>query len=77
MKDKKTILHNNLYVLRAERRWTQQYVAQQLDVTRQTIYALESNKYNPSLLLAFEISLLFEKRIDDIFTYKREDEEDD
>jgi len=64
-------LNNNLYLLRAEKRWTQKYVAEQLGVTRQTIHSLEANKYNPSLMLAFEISQLYGKRVDDIFTYEK------
>lgn len=74
MKKQNGKLTNNLYLLRAENRWTQKYVAEQLNVTRQTIHSLESNKYNPSLILAFEVAALFQKRIDDIFTYKKEDE---
>lgn len=72
MKDKKGVLHNNLYLLRAEKKWTQKYVAEELNVTRQTIHSLEANKYNPSLILAYEISELFGKRIDEIFTYEKE-----
>lgn len=68
---KENVLHNNIYVLRAEKRWTQKYVADQLNVTRQTIHSLESNKYNPSLKLAFEVALLFDKKIEDIFSYKK------
>lgn len=71
MASKKGKLENNLYLLRAEKRWTQKYVAEQLNVTRQTIHSLESNKYNPSLILAFEISLLFSKRIDEVFSYNK------
>lgn len=71
MKESKGKLTNNLYLLRAEKRWTQKYVAKQLNVTRQTIHSLESNKYNPSLILAFETAQLFQKRIDDIFTYEK------
>lgn len=74
MKKKEGILHNRLFILRAEKRWTQKYVAEQLGVTRQTVHSLESNKYNPSLKLAFEIALLFDKRIEEIFDYKREDD---
>lgn len=69
---KKGVLTNNLYVLRAEKKWTQKFVAENLDVTRQTIHSLESNKYNPSLALAFEIALLFDKRVDEIFSYEKE-----
>ncbi len=72
MKNKEGIISNNLYVLRAEKRWTQKYVAEQLGVTRQTIHSLEANKYNPSLKLAFEVAILFEKNIEEIFIYKRE-----
>ncbi|GAK12441.1 helix-turn-helix transcriptional regulator [Geomicrobium sp. JCM 19039] len=64
-------LTSDLYLLRAEKRWTQKYVADQLGVTRQTVHSLEANKYNPSLALAFEIAFLFDKRIDEIFTYKK------
>ena len=71
MKTRKGILRNNLHVLRAERKWTQKYVAEQLGVTRQTVHALEANKYNPSLILAFEISQLYGKKIEDIFTYDK------
>lgn len=68
MKDKNRVLTNNLYVLRAEKKWTQKYVAEQLGVTRQTIHSLEASKYNPSLILALEIAELFEKRIEEIFS---------
>ncbi|WP_066188016.1 MULTISPECIES: helix-turn-helix transcriptional regulator [Gracilibacillus] len=71
MKKEEGILRNNLYILRAEKRWPQKYVAEQLGVTRQTVHSLESNKYNPSLKLAFEIALLFDKQIEDIFDYTR------
>lgn len=69
--DSKGVLSNNLFLLRAEKKWTQKYVAEQLDVTRQTVHSLESNKYNPSLILAFDIAQLFEKRIDEIFIYEK------
>ena len=69
MKKERDIL-NNIYILRAEKRWTQNYLAEQINVTRQTVHSLESNKYNPSLKLAFEIALLFNKKIEEIFTYE-------
>ena len=69
-------LKNNLYLLRAEKKWTQKFVAEQLNVTRQTIHSLEGNKYNPSLILVFEISRLFEKQIEDIFSYEKEGTEE-
>ncbi|WP_257350789.1 helix-turn-helix transcriptional regulator [Pseudalkalibacillus decolorationis] len=74
MKNNQDRLSNNLYLLRAEKKWTQKYVAEQLNVTRQTIHSLESNKYNPSLILAFEIAQLYEKKIDDIFVYEKKGE---
>lgn len=74
MKKSERVLSNNLYLLRAEKRWTQKYVAEQLGVTRQTIHSLEANKYNPSLMLAFEISQLYGKRIDEIFSYEKKGE---
>lgn len=74
MKKEEGTLHNHLFILRAEKRWTQKYVAEQLGVTRQTVHSLESNKYNPSLKLAFEIALLFEKKIEEVFDYKRKDD---
>ncbi|TDQ34119.1 helix-turn-helix transcriptional regulator [Aureibacillus halotolerans] len=74
MKKSERVLSNNLYLLRAEKRWTQKYVAEQLGVTRQTIHSLEANKYNPSLVLAFDISQLYEKSIDEIFSYEKKGE---
>ncbi|MFC0189465.1 helix-turn-helix transcriptional regulator [Fictibacillus aquaticus] len=66
-------LKNNLHVLRAEQKWTQQYVAEQLGVSRQTINSLEANKYNPSLILAFQIARLFGKEVTDIFSIEEEE----
>ncbi|GIN73693.1 transcriptional regulator [Bacillus sp. J14TS2] len=74
MKKGTRVLSSNLFLLRAEKQWTQKYVAEQLGVTRQTIHSLEANKYNPSLMLAFEISQLYGKRIDEIFTYEKKGE---
>jgi putative transcriptional regulator len=58
---------NRLKVLRAERDWSQAELAERLDVSRQTINALETGKYDPSLPLAFKIAGLFAARIEDIF----------
>jgi len=58
---------NRLKVLRAERDWTQADLAGALDVSRQTVNAIETGKYDPSLPLAFKIARLFEKQIEDIF----------
>lgn len=74
MKKTSGTLSNNLVVLRAARRLSQKQVAEMLGVSRQTIVALEANKYNPSLKLAFEIATLFGKRIDEIFYYSKGDD---
>lgn len=60
-------MKNQLKVLRAERDWTQADLASALDVSRQTINAIETGKYDPSLPLAFKIARLFEKQIEEIF----------
>jgi len=60
-------MKNRLKVLRAERDWSQAELADLLDVSRQTVNALETGKYDPSLPLAFKIAALFECRIEDIF----------
>lgn len=52
---------------REERGWTQAVLAGHLEVSRQTVVALETGKYDPSLPLAFRIARLFDKRIEDIF----------
>ena len=60
-------MKNLLRVLRAERRWTQAHLADLLGVSRQTINAIEIEKYDPSLKLAFKLSHLFNKSIGEIF----------
>lgn len=60
-------MKNRLKVLRAERDWSQADLADRLEVSRQTINALETGKYDPSLPLAFRIARLFDARIEDIF----------
>ena len=60
-------MKNRLKVLRAERDWSQADLAQRLDVSRQTINALETGKYDPSLPLAFRIARLFDQPIEAIF----------
>ena len=61
-------MKNRLKVLRAERDWTQAHLARQLDVSRQTVNAIETGKYDPSLPLAFRIAHLFEQQIEEIFS---------
>ncbi|HEX7809935.1 MAG TPA: helix-turn-helix transcriptional regulator [Thermoanaerobaculia bacterium] len=59
---------NRLRVLRAERRWSQADLADRLGVSRQTVNAIETGKYDPSLPLAFAIAKVFEAKIEEIFT---------
>ncbi len=72
LKTKLTLL-NDLHVLRAEKKITQQELADFIGVTRATVNALEKGNYNPSLELAFRLSLFFEKNIHDIFKLKEEE----
>lgn len=60
-------MKNRLKVLRAERDWTQAELANQLEVSRQTINAIEKGKFDPSLPLAFKAARLFGMPIEDIF----------
>lgn len=60
-------MKNRLRVLRAEREWSQAELAKRTDVSRQTINALETGKYDPSLPLAFKIAAVFEQPIEKIF----------
>ena len=60
-------MKNRLKVLRAERDWSQAKLAELLDVSRQTVNAIERGKYDPSLPLAFKIDALFGLKIEDIF----------
>ena len=60
-------MENRLRELREARGWSQGELAERLEVSRQTVNALETGKYDPSLPLAFRIARLFESRIEDIF----------
>lgn len=60
-------MKNRLKVLRAERDWTQARLADELEVSRQTVNAVETGKYDPSLPLAFRIAHLFGLSIEEIF----------
>lgn len=60
-------MKNRLRELREGQGWSQGELAERLDVSRQTVNALETGKYDPSLPLAFRIARLFEGRIEDIF----------
>lgn len=61
-------MNNRLKVLRAERDWSQAHLAELLGVSRQTINALETGRYDPSLPLAFKIARIFEQPIESIFS---------
>ena len=60
-------MKNRLRVLRAERNWTQADLAERLQVSRQTVNAVETEKYEPSLTLAFKIARLFGLRVEEVF----------
>ena len=61
-------MKNRLRVLRAERDWSQAELAERLSVSRQTVNAIENERYDPSLPLAFAIARVFALRIEDVFT---------
>jgi putative transcriptional regulator len=61
-------MKNKLRILRAERQWTQADLAERLNVSRQTINAIETEKYDPSLPLAFALAQIFKMPIEAIFS---------
>ncbi|MBP2045615.1 helix-turn-helix transcriptional regulator [Methanobacterium aggregans] len=65
-------MKNKLKVFRAMNDITQEGLAEKLGVTRQTIIAIEKDKYDPSLSLAFKMAMLFQVKIEDIFLYEDE-----
>lgn len=60
-------MKNQLRILRAEREWSQAELSERLGVSRQTVNAIETGRYDPSLPLAFDIARLFGKTIEEIF----------
>lgn len=66
-------MNNKIRVARAERRMTQQQLADAVDVSRQTINAIESGKFVPSTVLALKIARTFEKRVEEIFSLEEGD----
>ena len=64
-------MRNRLKVLRAERDWTQADLARELEVSRQTVNAIETGKYDPSLPLAFNLARVFGQSIEDIFSHNQ------
>ncbi len=61
-------MKNRLRVLRAERDWSQAELAHRLEVSRQSVNAIETGKFDPSLTLAFKLSRLFEMPIEELFS---------
>ncbi|WP_410501340.1 helix-turn-helix transcriptional regulator [Exiguobacterium acetylicum] len=68
-------MKNQVKKMREERGWSQGELAKRLNVSRQTVISIEKERYNPSLDLAFALADLFERRIEDIFTPNRTNEE--
>ena len=66
-------MKNHIEERRKARGMTQQQLASELGVSRQTIISLENGKYNPSILLAYSIARLFGERIEDIFIFEEEE----
>lgn len=60
-------MKNRLKLLRTERGWTQEQLGQELGVSRQAVNALETEKHDPSLDLAYRIAVLFDRAVEDIF----------
>jgi putative transcriptional regulator len=61
------LMKNIIRALRAERGWSQQELADKLDVSRQSVNAIETGKYDPSLPLAFALARLFSRSIEELF----------
>ena len=66
-------MKNRLEEMRNQMGWTQQELADRVEVSRQTIISLENERYNPSILLAFRLARLFRVKIEDIFIYLEEE----
>ena len=67
-------MKNRLEELRNLKGWTQQELADRAEVSRQTIISLENGRYNPSILLAFRMANLFKLKIEELFIYSNEEE---
>ncbi len=65
-------MKNKLRVLRAERQWSQGELSQKLGVSRQAINAIETEKHDPGLELAFKMAQLFDTTIEDIFVFEKQ-----
>ncbi|MCA5014546.1 MULTISPECIES: helix-turn-helix transcriptional regulator [unclassified Enterococcus] len=75
-KKKNSSFESSIHVWRARKRMTQQELADKIGVARVTIVQLERNRYNPSLLLAHDIAEVFEVPIEQVFTFKKINEEE-
>ncbi len=68
-------MKNRIEILRGRYGWTQQELADKAGVSRQTIISLENGRYNPSILLAFRLSKIFNQTIESVFLYEDEEQE--
>ncbi|MNJ67891.1 DNA-binding transcriptional repressor PuuR [compost metagenome] len=73
MKGAQCLITNKVQEYRKELGMIQEELARALNVTRQTIIAIENHKFNPSLELSFKISKVFNRSIEEIFTYEEEE----
>ncbi len=67
-------MKNRLEEERLRRGWTQQELADRVEVSRQTVISLERGRYNPSIILAFKLARLLDTRIEDLFTYEENED---
>jgi len=67
-------MRNRLEEFRTQSGWTQQELADRVEVSRQTIISLENGRYNPSIILAFKLARLFRLQIEELFLYSEEEE---
>ena len=67
-------INNNIRILRAEKKISQEQLAEAIGVVRATISSIEKGNYNPSLELAFNIAIFFEKDINDVFSVEDKNE---
>lgn len=65
-------MKNNIKYMRSTHKFTQDELAERLDVSRQTIISLEKGRYNPSITLAFKLARVFNCKIEEIFIYEEE-----
>ncbi|HBZ59639.1 MAG TPA: transcriptional regulator [Lactococcus sp.] len=71
---RRTLIKNRLKVLRAERDWTQEELANRAKISRQAVISIEKYKYQPSLELAYTLAEVFELPITEVFIHQKEEE---